>query len=415
MPLNDHCIFLFRGHALLPFTSVQCTHSVHVSCTSRLAPFNNHLLLLYPPLHFLFNCYDPFINASGLTLLSADNPGSPLPLLASSSKAHLHTVPTATFTAQVDPNEVLIPVKIIRILRSGWMDHIPLDAITNDACRLAASQASRNSDHGLTMNADGRIISKATLLDTSKEDKITISDWYQASRNLVYAIRQFLLAGGDDKPGGPNAKAISAVFGKHFVTLQMRADFEASFATYRDYDINIRRRYVNGSSSFNPGIFQQSLYESIERTHFAAERAALQVEHAAVKSLLAQKSSSGGSSRQSNSSSSKTYTYQGSFQPRTDNGWKAKAGGHSFRASSSGSSNNACMFCGSRDHKYSLHSGPAKFLKKDPGGIWRDDASRTYCVNFNGPFPCPRGSSCPHAHACSLCGTGSHSAQSHDL
>lgn len=97
-------------------------------------------------------------------------------------------------TGQLDPNEVIVPTRIVRILRAGWTDHIPLDAITNRACRLASSSATRNTDHGLTMGSDGRIISKASPIDHSKEDKIEMAEWYQASRNLVFAIGHFLWA-----------------------------------------------------------------------------------------------------------------------------------------------------------------------------------------------------------------------------
>ncbi|KAF9455752.1 hypothetical protein BDZ94DRAFT_1315864 [Collybia nuda] len=179
--------------------------------------------------------------------------------------------------------------RIIHILRSRWTDHIPLDTITNRACHLATSQLTCNSDHGLTMGSDGRIVSKSGPIDHSKEDKIDISDWYQASRNLVIAICHFLWAAGDNAPSGHDTNEILIIFNCYFMGLQGRLDFKDSFPVYRKYDISLRQRYLHNSNRFNPAVFQQQLYKSIARRHNLQECSAL-------RELLARTSSSSYSS-----------------------------------------------------------------------------------------------------------------------
>lgn len=342
------------------------------------------------------------------------------PVLLQPTRGPVHAVPSAQQTSQLDPNEVIVPARIIRILRAGWTDHIPLDAITNRACRLATFQLTRNTEHGLTMGSDGRIISKASPIDHSKEDKIDVSDWYQASRNLISAIANHLWASGDSAAGGANARRIAEIFSRHFLTLQGRTDFEESFAVYREYDINIRRRYLHQSALFSPAVFQQKLYESIARSHDLQERSSL-------RDLLSRASASAftPSARPGTTSlTHKSFKFQGAFQPRSDNGWVARGSaqnpsekGRSFLAGALADrfGNIRCMFCASSAHKYSSCPGPGRFLRKDSAGVWRDTAGKTVCINFNGPITCPRGPACPHLHTCSLCGSGSHSAQSCSL
>lgn len=174
-----------------------------------------------------------------LPVPSAVIPASP-PSLLQCARGPVHAVPSAAQSWQLDPNEVIVPAQIIHILHAGWTDHIPLDAITNRACRLATSQLTCSSEHGLTMGSDGRIITKVTPLDHLKEDKIDISNWYQSSQNLVFAIHHFLWAAGDNAPGGANAWEISKLFNCHFTLLQNHTNFEESFPAYHQYDITVQ-------------------------------------------------------------------------------------------------------------------------------------------------------------------------------
>ena len=75
-----------------------------------------------------------------------------------------------------------------------------------------------------------------------------------------------------------------------------------------------------------------------------------------------------------------------------------------------------CMYCGSRNHVYHCCPGMGTTkLHKAEDGIWWDVEGHTYCINHNGPCPCPCKDTCSHLHACSLCFSGDHAAQSCSL
>jgi hypothetical protein len=243
-------------------------------------------------------------------------PDSP-PVLLQLSHGPVHAVPSADQNGQLDPNEIVVPARIIHILCAGWTDHIPLDTITNCACRLEASSTTCNTDNGLTMGSDGCIVTKASPIDHSKEDRIEISDWYQASHNLVFAIANFLWAFDDPAPGRPNVRKISTIFNHHFFLLQGRTDFKTLFPVYQEYDITVRRKYLHSSSCFNLSVFQHNLYDSIAHIHD-------QPECTTLWELLSSSSSTSTpySGRLALASTpQKGYRYQGSFQPRSDGGW----------------------------------------------------------------------------------------------
>lgn len=71
-----------------------------------------------------------------------------------------------------------------------------------------------------------------------------------------------------------------------------------------------------------------------------------------------------------------------------------------------------CMYCGSRDHSFPYCEGSdCPKLQKDQKGVWRDKFGKAYCAAFNGPRGCPS-STCRYEHACSLCPSEDHGAQS---
>lgn len=104
------------------------------------------------------------------------------------------------------------------------------------------------------------------------------------------------------------------------------------------------------------------------------------------------------------------------YPPKSDNGWAPKP--PYAQPANTAPPNGAprvptkCMFCKSTAHKFSACTSNPLYLHRDPTGAWKDPNGVSVCVNYKGPLPCSRGQTCPFLHACSLCGNGSHSAQS---
>ncbi|KAF8056654.1 hypothetical protein FPV67DRAFT_1456765 [Lyophyllum atratum] len=109
----------------------------------------------------------------------------------------------------LDPNEVVVLERVIRILRDGWNDYIPLDVLTNDACRSATFAPSRHDDAAIALNQSGRLQVRASYIDASKEAEMTCFERMQAAHYFVEALPTHLLAGGNPSPGDYGAVAIS--------------------------------------------------------------------------------------------------------------------------------------------------------------------------------------------------------------
>lgn len=151
---------------------------------------------------------------------------------------------------------------VLATFKAALTEHIPIHLFTNVACRDAMTALTKNPDSAFTI-AQGRLISKAMSMDSSKERFIEVISWTHAARRMVRAMRQHLFADGDDAPGGPNANRIADALAKHFSNIQIRPDFKDSFHIYKEYDITLRRTYVHDASGFDPATWQQATYNAI--------------------------------------------------------------------------------------------------------------------------------------------------------
>lgn len=292
----------------------------------------------------------------------------------------------------IDPMTTVVPMKIILALEQGMPQFIPLSLLTAKACRdaMRTSSLDRSAKHALQLEGNA-ITVKAATFDASKESSMTPLDWLDASGRFVELVRRHLTVGDNTEPGGPDAHAIATMWDTHFRRIQRRPNFSERFEVYLEYDIQVRYAYIHRPNTFLPSMWHDPLYQSILEDYY--------FKHLSVRS--------------STKSSYAPSTRAASIQGVTD----IQGGSNSFRSSSSSGTARSrdgerkatvrCMYCGSRDHSTKLH--------KADDGVWRDVEGQTYCINHNGPRPCPRKDACSHVHACSLCLSGDHAAQSCSL
>jgi hypothetical protein len=93
----------------------------------------------------------------------------------------VHAPPTAASNRLLNPNDLVLPAGVIRILKAGWNEHIPLTLLTNRACHKAMLAATHTLESGFTLGTDGCLVIKSSLLDFSKEDSIDLIEWLEAS------------------------------------------------------------------------------------------------------------------------------------------------------------------------------------------------------------------------------------------
>lgn len=285
--------------------------------------------------------------------------------------------------SQLDPNDVIDPPAIVKILRNNWSSHIPLTDLTTARCQSSLF-VNPSSTQSLSLLDDGKIHLELATPDASKEASISYPDFMEASPRLCNMIRNYL--------PGDAADAIADAWQQHFAHIISRNDFALNFSQYMTYDRRLRQHYVLNPDSFNPAVFQLSIWNDIVRQHQASELSSF-------KTMLTKLSSNGGGSSTSRDTS---------FRGRGSSSRGGRGGGRS----GSNASRGLCYICRSAAHKgRDCVDATNGYISKGADGIWKTAAGATVCFRHN-IGTCTHGS-CTHAHTCSCCGSSEHNAQTH--
>ncbi|KAM6504424.1 hypothetical protein JOM56_001367 [Amanita muscaria] len=149
-----------------------------------------------------------------------------------------------------DPNEIVLPRKVIACMEGGMLKYVPLTLLTNKACRDATRTAAMDKDlkHTLRLE-DGNLRMTPASFDSTGEDSISLADWIDASARFVKLLNRHLLVGNDAYLGGPDGRRIAGEWDTHFRIIRERANFSERFHIYRIYDIWVRRIWQNQLTS----------------------------------------------------------------------------------------------------------------------------------------------------------------------
>ena len=137
-------------------------------------------------------------------------------------RRHFPTNPNIQYNA-IDPNEVILPRKVIACLEGGMQNYIPLSILTSKACRDASRTAAMDKElkHTLKLEDGGLRMSPAAF-DSSSEHTMSVTDWIDASTRYVKLLARYLIAGNDTYTGGPDAQCIAAEWAEHFRMIMLR-------------------------------------------------------------------------------------------------------------------------------------------------------------------------------------------------
>ena len=287
----------------------------------------------------------------------------------------------------LDPNIMVDPPAVIRVLEQGWHKHIPLHMLSHSRCRVSSHKSSTPLN-ALTVTEGGQIHIRETSLDASGESSITVPEFFEAWPGLCNLIESHLLS--------PDKRAIADAFRSHFTTITRCSDFSSRFPLYVQYDIRIRELYVQQSSHFSPALFHQEVWHQIVDSARSAE----------FQALRASLSNSFRTSpRPSMSASSPTTGIPSqSFLPKRPSGSSARSGAYK---------SGLCFICLDPSHRgLKCPRKENGYLAKSAEGQWKAPGDIRLCFKWNGPYGCSN-PGCEYKHACTICGTSAHSAQSH--
>src|ERR1700722_2960554 len=139
----------------------------------------------------------------------------------------------------LDPNEVIDPPNVRKVLEQGWRKHIPLSLLTNARCRSSLFAADSAVDT-LILGNSSTLELRQPSLDATGETSISFSDFAEAWPRLCGMIEQYLAS--------PHRAVIAATFKKHYEFIASRNNFAAKFKLFILYDIHIHQSYIQNSS-----------------------------------------------------------------------------------------------------------------------------------------------------------------------
>lgn len=299
------------------------------------------------------------------------------PLLASGSGASVtESHGLGSGSIQVAAYSLLDPPLVVRKLKAGWKEHIPLSACTNTAC-LRASKTSEGEDETLLIDGGGRVkMVGSKLAGADREPSMTSQEFIEAYPRFIRLIRTHF--------PGPTRHALARAYEVHYRSLMDRVDFWSDFEVIMAYDVALRRRHLQ--VSFNPADFQEAIWNDVWSRWVASKSARISdTSFSTSRARLAPAPLTSGPA---------TSRVEGFF-PGADR--------DSFR-------NSLCFACGKVGHASRVcRATRTPWAVRNADGKWSGPDGRRFCYGFNTAKGCVK-TSCDLVHVCSLCGRASHSA-----
>ena len=317
---------------------------------------------------------------------------------------------------QLDPNQLINPPWIVKIIENDWKEYFSLEGLTNAKCRTSAHHR-RAPEKNLVMSKNGTFKLETVLADTSTEHLMDASSWREAINRMCDIVDRHL--------PGRYASDVANRWRHHAEHLQNRSDFKENFHLYLLYDIRLRRAYVHEFKDFLPNQFQWLVWENVKDEQ--RDKRILAVE-ATMNTM--------NTFRQPASVASRPHSMAPNFYYPTTNlnqSFRSQSSaltpsqatrantGHPPTTSRGAPNNSApsaprgkCYICLSADHTGRACTDTTNgFLTKSADGKWLTPSNQSICFGYNGILGCQK-TECPHLHGCSKCGSGQHSVQSHN-
>jgi len=309
---------------------------------------------------------------------------------------------------QLDPNQLIHPPWIVKLMENGWTEYFSLEDLTNVKCR-ASAHTRRTTDKNLIVGKNGTITFENVLADVSKEHLLDISSWREAIFRMCEIIERYL--------PGRYSRAVADQWRLHAERLLAKSDFAQNFSAYLAYDIRLRQAYVHDYALFRPDEFQWAMWDTVKDEQ--RDKKFRSIEHAITSLQLPYNPSN-----PRPQSMSANFQYPSSFP--TNSGFRSSStntnpGRTASRSSNTGRNGHTsaptarakCWICRSLEHiPRNCPDSTNGFITKTADGKWLTVANEQICFGFNGIYGCSK-PDCKFFHGCSLCGSREHSVQSH--
>jgi hypothetical protein len=291
-------------------------------------------------------------------------------------------------------------MQVIRELKAGFKNYIPLALCTHKACS-SATRTSEPFDSEIGWTDKGEMRLKQRSMTAAKDHYLTTDDFTEIRENFIRGMRKYLVM--DDHAGAVGSGRIIAsecvdMFAEFFSVIAARPDYTQDWAAYRGYIIESYTSWVGRRDDSYGLIFDEQLFYKHKMTHL-------------VPVLLEQLrqpfvGNGGTAGRGGPGIRGRGRGLPGSYPPR--GGFHPQTFPPSFQPQQSTTAFR-CYLCGGA-HSHKEHQGAATRLVVNEQGKWVDKllGSKIVCISFNvGSTGC-RCATCTYSHSCSLCGDLSH-------
>ncbi|KAK7025634.1 hypothetical protein R3P38DRAFT_3193101 [Favolaschia claudopus] len=210
------------------------------------APPVSALADLHSPVHMRATSSTSALHAP-FSFQRAQTDRLPLQGSASSLQGFIARGPVPTSFERLDPNEMVFPPRVVRILELGGCKYFPLTAFTYRAC-IAAAQKPGGKEHSFAVSNEGELELRDVEFDSAQETTISPADMHEACIMLPRMMRRHLRV-DESTIGGPLADQWASAWEAHYTAIATRSDFRSNFRAYVNYDIDMRRRFFSPSVS----------------------------------------------------------------------------------------------------------------------------------------------------------------------
>lgn len=294
-----------------------------------------------------------------------------------------------------------LPMPVIKELKAGFKNYIPLALCTHKAC-LYATRYTDPFDTEIGWTEKGEMRLKQKSMTAAKDHYLTTDDFTEIRENFIRGMRKYLVLNDlDGEVGSGQLRASECVdmFAEFFSIIAARPDFTQDWASYRGYIIESYTSWVGRRDDYYGLIFDEQLFYKHKITHLVP------VLMEQLRQPPAGGSGRGGAGVRGRGRglpvAGSLYTNRGGFHTQPfPSSFQSQQASNGFR----------CYLCGG-SHSHKEHQGLATRLVLNEQGKWVDKSlgNKIVCISFNvSSIGCKRGAVCTYSHSCSLCGELSH-------
>ena len=175
-------------------------------------------------------------------------------------------LPTKYFSKPITNATSDLPMSVIKELKAGFKNYIPLALCTHKAC-LHATRTTDAFDTEIGWTDKGEMRLKTKSMTAAKDHHLTTDDFTEIRENFIRGIRRYLVMADDVGPGGERASACADMFREFFSVIAARPDYTQDWPSYRGYIIESYTSWVGRRDDEYGLIFDEPMFYKHKMTH----------------------------------------------------------------------------------------------------------------------------------------------------